>query len=67
MARPEKKSGHLSKNITLTLYKALINSVMTYASPIWEYDFAADAQLVKLQRLQNIVLRVIENLVKGAH
>jgi hypothetical protein len=28
---------------------------MTYASPSWE--FAADTQLIKLQRLQNKVLR----------
>jgi hypothetical protein len=33
---------------------------MTYASPAWE--FAADSHLVKLQRLQNRVLRTIGNL-----
>jgi hypothetical protein len=32
---------------------------MTYASPAWE--FAADAHLMKLQRLQNRVLRTIGN------
>jgi hypothetical protein len=32
---------------------------MTYASPAWE--FAADTQLMKLQRLQNKVLRTIGN------
>jgi hypothetical protein len=32
---------------------------MTYASPAWE--FAADTHLMKLQRLQNKVLRTIGN------
>jgi hypothetical protein len=44
------KSERLSANIKLTLHKALIRSVMTYASPAWE--FATDSHLVKLQRLQ---------------
>jgi hypothetical protein len=43
------KSGRLSTNIKLTLYIALIRSVMTYACPAWE--FAADTHLLKLQRL----------------
>jgi hypothetical protein len=42
------------------VYKALVGSVMTYACPTWEY--AADAHLSKLQRLQNRVLRAIGNL-----
>jgi hypothetical protein len=50
------KSERLSANIKLTLYKALIRSVMNYASPAWE--FAADAHLIKLQ---NKVLRTICN------
>jgi hypothetical protein len=49
-----------STNIKLTLYKALIRSVMTYACPTWEYT--ADAHLLKLHRLQNRVLRAIGNL-----
>jgi hypothetical protein len=49
------KSEQLSANIKLTLHKALIRSVMAYACPACE--FAADAQLSKLQRLQNKVLR----------
>jgi hypothetical protein len=53
------KSEHLSTNIKLTLYKALIRSIMTYASPAWE--FAANAHLLKLQRLQNKVIRTIGN------
>jgi hypothetical protein len=36
---------------------------MTYASPAWE--FAADSHLVKLQRLQNKVLRTIGNLPRS--
>jgi hypothetical protein len=54
------KSELLSANIKLTLHKALIRSVMTHASPSWE--FAEDGYLVKLQRLQNKVLRTIGNL-----
>jgi hypothetical protein len=39
--------------------KALIRSAMTYACPAWE--FAAESHLLKLQRLQNRVLRTIGN------
>jgi hypothetical protein len=53
------KSGRLSAKIKLNLHKALIRFVMTYASPSWE--FAADTYLMKLQRLQNKVLRTIGN------
>jgi hypothetical protein len=53
------KSEHLRANIKLTLYKALIQSIMTYASLAWE--FAANTHLLKLQRLQNKVLRIIGN------
>jgi hypothetical protein len=45
----------LNSNIKLTLYKALIRSVMAYACPTCEY--AADAHVLKLQRLQNRALR----------
>jgi hypothetical protein len=45
----------LSANIKLTVHKALIRSVMTYAFPAWE--FSADAHLMKLQHLRNRVLR----------
>jgi hypothetical protein len=48
------KSEGLSTNIKLTLYKALIRLVMTYACPACE--FAADTYLLKLQCLQNKVL-----------
>jgi hypothetical protein len=53
------KSERLSTNIKLTLHKALIRSVLTYACPTCAY--AADAHLLKLQRLQNRVLRAIGN------
>jgi hypothetical protein len=53
------KSKRLSANIKLTLHKALIRSVMTYACPAWE--FAAECHLQKLQRQQNKVLHTIGN------
>jgi len=46
---PLLKSERLSVNTELTLYKALIRSIMTYVCPAWE--FAADSYLWKLQRL----------------
>jgi hypothetical protein len=54
------KSKHLSEHIKLIVYRALIRSTMTYARPTWEY--AADTHLMKLQHLQNRVLRAIGNL-----
>jgi hypothetical protein len=51
------KSERLSAKIKLTLYKALIRSVMAYACPAWE--FAVDAHLLKLQCLQNKVICTI--------
>jgi hypothetical protein len=53
------KCERLSANIKLTLHKALIRSVMTYASPLWE--LAADTHLLKWQRLQNKELRMLAN------
>jgi hypothetical protein len=53
------KSEHLSINIKLTLFNALIRSVMVYVCPTWEYT--ADAHLMKLQRLQNRLLRATGN------
>jgi hypothetical protein len=50
----------LSANIKLTLHKALIRSVITYACPAWE--FAVENHLLKLQLVQNKVLRTIGNL-----
>jgi hypothetical protein len=54
------RSERLSANIKLTLQKFLIRYVVIYARPAWE--FAADTHLLKLQRLQNKVLRTIGNL-----
>jgi hypothetical protein len=54
------KTECLRISTKLTLYKALIGSVLTYACPTWE--FAADSHLLKLQRLQNKVLRTTGNL-----
>jgi hypothetical protein len=64
------KSERLSANIKLTLLKALIRSIMTYACPVRE--LAADNYLLKLQRLQNKVLQTIGNfprctLVRDLH
>jgi hypothetical protein len=54
------KSDKLGTKTKLTLYKALIRSKMTYVCPTW--GSAADKRLMKLQRLQNRVLRVIGGL-----
>jgi len=57
---PLLKSEKLGTKIKITLYKALISSKMTYACPTWES--AAGTHLIKLQRLQNRVLRIIGGL-----
>jgi hypothetical protein len=54
------KNERLTANIKLTLHKALIRSVMTYACPT-SWKFVADTHLLKLQWLQNKVLRTIGN------
>jgi hypothetical protein len=54
------KSERLSANIKLTLHKALIRSLIMYACPTWE--LVADTYLLKLQHLQNNVLRTIGNV-----
>jgi hypothetical protein len=53
------KSERLSGNIEVTLQKALIRTIMTYACPTWE--FAAENHLLKLRRLQSKVFRIIDN------
>jgi hypothetical protein len=53
------KSERLSTNIMLTFHNALIRSATAYACPAWE--FAAETYLLNLQRVQNRVLRAIEN------
>jgi hypothetical protein len=56
---PLLKSEQLSTNFKLALHKALIRYEMTYACPTWE--FASETHLLKLQRVQNRVLRTIAN------
>jgi hypothetical protein len=53
------KSERSSASIKLTLHKALIRSVMTYACPTWE--LATDANLLKLQCMYKKVLHIIGN------
>jgi hypothetical protein len=53
------KSERLNANIKLTRHKALSRSVMIYACHACEC--AAESHLLKLQRLQNKVLRTIGN------
>jgi hypothetical protein len=57
---PLLKSEQLGAKSELTFYKALITFKMTYACPAWE--FAVVSHLLKLQRLQNIVLRTTGNI-----
>jgi hypothetical protein len=54
----------INTSIKLMLFKALIGSVMAYACLIWEY--AADAHLLKLLRLWNMVLCVTV-ILTGEH
>jgi hypothetical protein len=54
------RSGRLITNIKLTFYRALIMSDMTYTCPTSEH--AADAHLLKLQRLQNRIFRATRKL-----
>jgi hypothetical protein len=49
----------LALQCSLTLHKALIKSVITYAFPAWE--LAAGTYLLKLQRMQNRGLCTIVN------
>jgi len=56
------KSERLSVVTKLTLYNALIRSILTYACPARE--FAADSYLSKFQHLQNKVLHTTGNLLR---
>jgi hypothetical protein len=59
------RSDRLSANIKLTLHKALIMSVMTYACPAWE--FAADIHFFfKLQHLRKRFSAPLA-IFQGAH
>jgi hypothetical protein len=51
------KSERLRANIKLTLHKALIRSVMTYASPAWE--FAADVKHVKCKYYHTLTIDLL--------
>jgi hypothetical protein len=53
----------LSTNIELTLHRAFIRSVITYAFPAWE--FAANTYLLKFRCLQNKFLNTIGNFPRG--
>jgi hypothetical protein len=54
------KSESVSASIKLNFHTTLMRSVMTYACPSWE--LAADTYLLKLQHVQNRVLRTAGNL-----
>jgi hypothetical protein len=51
------KSYTIDINLALIVYKSLIRSILTYASPVWAY--AAKTHLNELQTFQNKVLRII--------
>jgi hypothetical protein len=53
------KNEHLCINIKLTLYKALIRSIIVHACPAWEYE--VDAHILKLKCRQNRFLHAIGN------
>jgi hypothetical protein len=56
------KSERLSANIKLTMHKALIRTITTYAC--CACGFAVDNHLLRLQHLQNKVLRTTGNFPK---
>jgi hypothetical protein len=58
------KSERLSANIKLTLHKALIRSVMTYASHAWE--FAADTYLINCSAYKTRFSALLA-IFQGAH
>jgi hypothetical protein len=53
------RSERLSTNTEVTLHEVVIRSVMTYSCSAWEFE--ADTYLLKLQRMQNLVLRTTGN------
>jgi hypothetical protein len=56
------KSELLSASVKLTLLKALIRFVLPYACPAW--GFAAKIHPLKLQHLQNNILRTIGKFLR---
>jgi hypothetical protein len=54
------KSSIIDINLALIIYKPLLRSILTYASPVWGY--AAKTYMNKLQTFQNKVLGIITKL-----
>jgi hypothetical protein len=54
------KSSTTDINLALVIYKSLLRSILTYASPVWGY--AANTYINILQTFQNKVLRIITKL-----
>jgi hypothetical protein len=54
-------SERLSTNIKLTLHRALIRFIMTYACSVWK--FVAEIHLLKLQHMQNKFLHATGNFL----
>jgi hypothetical protein len=54
------KSSTIDIRLALVIYKSLLLSILTYASPVWGY--AADTHMITLQTFQNKVLRIITKL-----
>jgi hypothetical protein len=54
------KSSTIDINLALVIYKLLLRSILSYASPVWGY--AANTYINKLQTFQNKVLRIITKL-----
>jgi hypothetical protein len=54
------KSSTIDINLALIIYKSLICSILTYASPVWGY--AAKTYINKLQTFQNKVIGIITKL-----
>jgi hypothetical protein len=53
-------SSTIDVNLALIVYKSLLRSIVTYASPAW--DYAAESYVHKLQTFQNKVLTIITKL-----
>jgi hypothetical protein len=56
--------GHDSKTLLIT-YKALVETVMSYAAAIW-YPNSKPSKIEKLQFIQNVAIRLITGCHKAA-
>ncbi|KAF2344177.1 Reverse transcriptase domain [Trinorchestia longiramus] len=56
------QTEHTQKETITLTYKALINSIVTYAAPIW-FPNASPSSIAKLQTIQNAALRI----ASGSH